>query len=157
MMCLAFDASTPLSRLANAVRSSTCRFQKVIRPDRVLVVIAVAAACTGSYCQWQLSINNPHGRSTLVIRTVTTGTQIDRDGYTVIVIGAGLSQPDSRRFQPNGAETYHLDGVDGEHVAELRDVAENCSVSGRNPRTVEIVPSGRSETTFEIACLATIP
>ena len=156
-MCLAFDASTPLSRLANVVRSSTRRFQKVIRPDRGLVVIAVAAGCMGSYCQWQLSINNPHGRSTLVIRTVTTGTQIDRDGYTVLVIGAGLSQPDSRRFQLNGAETYHFDGVDGEHVAELKDVAENCTISGRNPRAVDVVPGAKSETTFEISCLATVP
>ncbi len=124
---------------------------------RSLAVIAVVAACSGSYCQWQLSINNPHGRSTLVIRTVTTGTQIDSDGYTVTLIGAGLPQPDARRFQPNGAETYHFSGVDGEHVAELRDVAENCSVSGRNPRAVDVVPGARSETIFEIACLATVP
>jgi len=124
---------------------------------RKLAVIAVAAACLGSYCQWQLSINNPSGRSTLVIRTVTTGSQIDRDGYTVILIGAGLSEPDSRRFQPNGAETYQFDGVDGTGVVELKDVAENCSISGRNPRTVDIVPGGNSETTFEISCLATVP
>jgi hypothetical protein len=124
---------------------------------RKLVVIVLAGACLGSYCQWQLSINNPSGRSTLVIRTVTTGTQIDRDGYTVIVIGAGLSQPDSRRFQPNGAETYQFDGADGEGVAELKDVAENCSISGRNPRSIDIVPGGKSETTFEIACLASVP
>lgn len=122
-----------------------------------LVVLSVAVACMGSYCQWQLRINNPDGRSTLVIRTVTTGTQIDRDGYTVIVIGAGLSEPDSRRFQPNGAEIYHFDGTDGEGVAELQDVAENCTIAGRNPRSVEIIPGGKSETTFEIACLTTVP
>lgn len=122
-----------------------------------LVVFSLAAACMGSYCQWQLSINNPHGRSTLVIRIVTTGTQIDRDGYTVIVIGGGLPQPDKRRFQPNGAQTYHFDEGDGEGVAELTDVADNCSIAGPNPRAVAIVPGGKSEMTFEVACLATIP
>lgn len=120
-------------------------------------VLFIVAACLGSYCQWQLSINNPSGRSTLVIRTVTTGTEIDRDGYTVIVIGLGLSEPDSRRFLPNGAETYHFDGADGAGLAEVKDVAENCSIAGRNPRPVDIMPGGRSETTFEIACLATLP
>jgi hypothetical protein len=122
-----------------------------------LAVFFIAAACLGSYCQWQLSINNPSGRSTLVIRTVTTGTEIDRDGYTVIVVGAGLSEPDSRRFQPNGAESYHFDGADGSGVAELKDMADNCSVAGRNPRSVDVVPGGKSETTFEIVCLATVP
>lgn len=134
---------------------SPCRSNSVAKLTTPAVLIA--AACLGSYCQWQLSINNPSGRSTLVIRTVTTGTEIDGDGYTVIVIGLGLSEPDSRRFQPNGAESYHFDGADGSGMAELKDVAENCSVVGRNPRSVDIVPGGKSETTFEIACLATVP
>jgi len=126
-------------------------------PAPKLAVIAIAALCLGAYCQWQLRINNPSGRSTLVVRTVTTGTQIDRDGHTVTVTGSGLAQPDARRFQPNGAETYHFNGVDGEYVVELEDMADNCGISGRNPRAVDIIPGGMSETTFEIACLATVP
>jgi hypothetical protein len=123
----------------------------------MLVVIAVATLSLGHYCSFHLRINNPPGRSTLVIRTVTTGTQIDKDGYTVTVTGSGLAQPDSRRFQPNGAETYHFNGVDGEHVVELEGMADNCSISGLNPRAVKVVLGDNSETTFEIACLATVP
>ncbi len=133
------------------------RTRRTNLPAPKLMVIAVAGLCLGAYCRWHLRINNPPGRSTLVIRTVTTGIQIDRDGYTVTVTGSGLPQPDSRRFQPNGAETYHFNGVDGEHVVELEDMADNCSISGQNPRAVAVVPGATSETTFEIACLATVP
>jgi hypothetical protein len=126
-------------------------------PAPKLAVITVAALSLGAYCQWHLRINNPPGRSTLVIRTVTTGAQIDSDGYTVTITGSGLPQPDSRRFKPNGAETYNFNGVDGEHVVELKDMAENCSISGRNPRAVDLVSGADSETTFEITCLATVP
>ena len=56
-----------------------------------------------------------------------------------------------------GLDWFTIAGVDGEFVVELEDMADNCGISGRNPRAVDIIPGGKSETTFAIACLATVP
>src|ERR1051325_4424132 len=89
------------------------------------------------------------GNGTLTVTTSTTGSDLDPDGYTVIVDGGAASQP----IATNGSVSFT--GPAGDHTVALSGVAANCSVSGANPRTVT-VPSGETvSTTFSVTCAAT--
>lgn len=76
----------------------------------------------------------------------TTGFDLDPDGFTVTVESGGnlvasLSVPAYIPIEP------------GSYDVELTDVADNCSVSGDNPRTVEIPDClGAIRVEFEVVC-----
>lgn len=83
----------------------------------------------------------------LVVSTMTTGEEIDPEGYTVDVPG---------RFDlPIGVDgtisrTLHI----GDYQVRLVDVADNCMVTGANPRTVTIEADTQTSSTFAVACEA---
>jgi hypothetical protein len=85
----------------------------------------------------------------LEVTTVTTGDDIDPDGYTVTVDGS-LSQA----IGANDTVTF-TDLAALQHTVELTDVAGNCVAGGENPRTVSVPAGGVGETTFEIGCTQT--
>lgn len=124
---------------------------------RRLALAVLIAACLGSECHWRLSINNPQGRTTLIITTVTAGARLDRDGYTVTVRGGGLVEPRSWRFQGNDSEALYFDGASGTHVVELGDIEDNCTVGGQNPRSINLERGARAEIVFEIVCYDPAP
>ncbi len=93
-----------------------------------------------------VSISTQSG--TLQVTTVTTGSDLDADGYSVTIGGVGsypigineqLTLPDL----PAGDLSVSLGGV-----------AANCSVSGQNPRTISIPANGTAQTTFSVTCTA---
>ena len=88
----------------------------------------------------------PPATGSLEIVTVTTGDNIDSDGYV-----CGM---DFQVFDPMGVnETAILTGLPvGDHTVLLADIADNCEVSGFNPRRVSVVADQTVRTTFEIAC-----
>jgi len=81
----------------------------------------------------------------LVITTISTGADIDGDGYTVTVDNT-LSQ----NISANGSATF-TNLATGDHSVELSGLADNCSVDGTNPRTVNVSNSGGSST-FNVVC-----
>ena len=83
----------------------------------------------------------------LEVATSTTGTDIDPDGYVVVVD----STP--RPIGVSGAVTFENIPT-GSHVVELTQVAENCSVAGQNPRAVAVSADNIAATTFEVTCAA---
>jgi hypothetical protein len=85
----------------------------------------------------------------LRIITSTTGSELDPDGYTVLVSGQS-----SRSMTANDTTTY-VDIADGVHQVELTDVAGNCSVSASNPRNVNVPANNQISTTFNVTCEAT--
>ncbi|MFO7586778.1 MAG: hypothetical protein R6X22_01770, partial [Gemmatimonadota bacterium] len=84
----------------------------------------------------------------LSVTTATTGTELDPDGYGLVVDGGA---PD-----PIGIdETRVLSGlVAGDHTLELTGIAENCAVEGANPRAVPVEADGVAETRFDVTCAA---
>lgn len=84
----------------------------------------------------------------LQVRTVTSGVQLDPDGYTVVVDGGA-----GRSIGINA--TLEIGSLpDGAHTVQLRDVADNCVVQGEQPRAILTTTGGTTEVTFEVECRA---
>jgi hypothetical protein len=87
----------------------------------------------------------------LTVTTVTTGSDFDPDAYTVAVDGGS-----GRAIAINQSVTFF--GLPaGNRSVELGDVADNCSVSGANPRTVNVPAGNTASTTFNVNCVALPP
>lgn len=87
------------------------------------------------------------------VTAVTSGGDIDPDGYTVQVDdGPALT------LAPNGTTT--IAGVQsGDHSVRLGGWASHCTVAGQNPRTVLVTGGGvtrdTARTRFEVTCVTT--
>ncbi|HYL56915.1 MAG TPA: hypothetical protein VEU73_15190 [Gemmatimonadales bacterium] len=132
--------------------------------NHTVVLSGVAANCTASGGNSQ-TVNVPSGgtatasfaitcaatntNGSLTVTTSTTGSNLDPDGYTVVVDGGAASQP----IPDNGSVMFT--GPAGDHAVGLSGVAANCTVSGANPRTVTVPAGGTTSTTFAVTCAAT--
>lgn len=78
----------------------------------------------------------PPPTGSVEVTTATAGESIDADGYVVAVDGGA--------GQAIGTDaTLTVDDVEvGSRSLELGDVAANCTVSGDNPRTVNVTDGG---------------
>ena len=88
---------------------------------------------------------------TLLVTTVTTGVNLDPDGYTVVATPQ-ISGRDSlsRAVGVNATLTWDLEPVT--HSVRLTGVQSNCVPTGDNPRLVTIVVGDTVLTTFEVSC-----
>ncbi len=88
----------------------------------------------------------PPPTGSLEITTVTTGVNLDSDGY--------LCSLDFNSRDPMGVnDTGILTGLSvGNHSVLLMDIADNCQVSGSNPRWVSVVADQTAQMTFSITC-----
>lgn len=91
----------------------------------------------------------PPNTGTIRITTATTGAGLDADGYAFSVDGNGN--------QPIGAnETAAVSNVEaGTHSVELLGKADNCTLSGANPRSVVVPGGGTVAVTFTLSCQST--
>jgi hypothetical protein len=89
-----------------------------------------------------------NSNGSLTVTTSTTGSNLDPDGYTVVVDNGAASQP----IPDNGSVTFT--GPAGDHTVGLSGVAANCTVSGANPRTITVPAGGTTSTTFAVTCAA---
>ncbi|MDZ7682276.1 MAG: hypothetical protein U5J63_11345 [Fodinibius sp.] len=59
----------------------------------------------------------------------------------------------SNRDTLTANDTSHVAGLqEGSHQAELKQLPANCTISGQNPRSVNITAADTSSTTFEVQC-----
>jgi hypothetical protein len=86
----------------------------------------------------------------LAISTTTTGSPEDPDGYVFQVDDDG-----PLTIGANASVTV-TDLPPGDHQVRLSEVADNCAVTGENPRTVPVPAGDQASLTFEIACAATV-
>lgn len=84
----------------------------------------------------------------LTVTASTTGSNLDPNGYTVVIDNGAASQP----IPDNGSVTFT--GPSGNHTVALSGVAANCTVSGANPRTITVPAGGTTSTTFAVTCAA---
>jgi len=118
---------------------------------------ALFTATLASDCHWRLSVNNPvTGRSTLIITTVTTGSSIDTDGYSIAVRQDDQEAVVPRHFQANDSQSLQLD-PEPVYVVTLGGLAANCGVVGANPRNIQLAQEATVETRFQVACLRSGP
>jgi PKD domain-containing protein len=82
----------------------------------------------------------------LTVTVSTTGGTPDPDGYTVTVDGA-----QTRGLGINESTTYAGIAA-GSHSVQLNGLASNCTVSGSNPRSVNVPDGGTGSTTFTVSC-----
>jgi hypothetical protein len=121
----------------------------------VLRVGMVVAAFVGTACS-DSSITRPNADllpplplpGGLTVSTVTTGSSIPA-GYTVIVDGS-----QSQQIAATGLVTF-TGLAAGNHSVFLSGVPSNCSVSGSNPQTVDVLAGLVGTTAFTVSCSAT--
>src|SRR5882724_7319568 len=89
------------------------------------------------------------GLGAIVVSTVTTGSSIDPDGYTVTV-----DNGPSQHIAPTGVVTFAGLTI-GNHTVTLSGVAANCSVN--STVTVNVPLLGSVSTTFTVTCAAPPP
>lgn len=106
-----------------------------------LAAVVALAGCTES-------TGPAAGTGTVKVAVVTTGGDIDLDGYWLTVDG-GVSVPVSA----GGSQEFTL-GT-GSHFVELSGVAANCTVQGDASREVTLVPDEQVFVQFAVACSLT--
>src|SRR5881628_1203782 len=80
---------------------------------------------------------------TVRVSVTTTGSDVDLDGYSVIVDGA------SPQTVGVNAAVVISEVPTGGHDVELNGVAANCTVAGQNPQSVAV----RGGKTVQVACV----
>jgi len=119
-----------------------------IRLAAAAATLLVATACKDSQGPKPNALLDPlPGLATLAVSTSTTGSNLDPDGYTVTVDGST-----SQSIGTNGLATFVGLAV-GNHTVLLSGVAQNCTVSGANPRTVSLLAGLVGATTFSVTCV----
>src|SRR5881394_337702 len=105
-----------------------------------------AGAVTGTTFSISCTGNPPPTTGSLDITAATTGSQPDPDDY--------LSVTDNRIERVLGInQTIRINNMAaGQHTVFLDGVANNCTVSGANPRAVTIAGGVVSATTFSVTC-----
>ena len=88
------------------------------------------------------------GNAGIDLTTHTTGTELDLDGYRIIVDGLDKG--------PIGANaTVHVGGlIAGPHTILLDGIASNCSVGGTYPAQPELAAGATGAIGFDVSCIA---
>src|SRR6266550_1361489 len=112
------------------------------------VTVTVPLVGSGSTTFTVNCVAAPPPTGNLTVSTSTTGSNLDPDGYTVVVDGS-----QSKAIGFNNSVTFS--GLSpGNHSVQLNGLAQNCTVSS-NPRTVSITAGSTTKTTFSVGCTAT--
>lgn len=109
------------------------------------VGLVLAVLCWGCDSDTLVSIP-PLG--TLVITTVSTGSNLDADGYLLVVEGPSLNV--DQAIGANGSVTFSI-VTSGDYTIELNDVAANCSVDS-SPQVASVAVGSESTITFNVSC-----
>lgn len=134
----------------------------------IVAALATSLAVTATGCNSDPIFGGPFddfSQATTCVdpNIVTTGEDIDPDGYTLVetTIGVGVTG----RIEGWSVNDTTLEGASCsecpdeffEVELELRDVADNCTVAGENPRRVMRVCDETVVVTFEVTCTAITP
>jgi hypothetical protein len=108
-------------------------------------------ASSTTYTATYVEVQGGGGSSDVDVTTTTTGASPDPDGYMIVGDGSVL--------RPIGTnDTVRFSGVGaGAHTARLDSVAANCTVSGANPRPVNVVAGTLTTVIFAVQCDSVAP
>ena len=108
-------------------------------PWQIAVLMAVAGCAKDSTA--------PASTGTLRVATSTGGTDLPA-GYNVRVDSGSQAA-----VAANGIVVFSKLSA-GSHRVTLTSIAENCSPSGSNPRSVDVIASATAAVAFDVACTA---
>lgn len=92
----------------------------------------------------------PTGAIEVTVLTESASVDVDPDGYTLSVDGGS-----SQAVGVNATVTIGALST-GTHLLRLDGLAVNCSVSGANPRSVDVIVDERaSPVSFSVTCVTT--
>lgn len=109
------------------------------RGATVPMVLLVVAGCDFNFLQ--------PGRE-LVVSAVTSGTDLDSDGYAVLI-----DRVEVDRVASNGTLNVTRLSV-GNHSVAISDIASNCAETDSGPRLVHIAAGEVSTVSFAVSCVA---
>ena len=93
---------------------------------------------------------------TITIKNQTTGSNLDPDGYAVIVTASdGTQEPAT--MATNGSVTGELSTGSYQVMLTPSSVAANCTVTSPNPQTANVPAGGTVTITFNVSCSASTP
>jgi hypothetical protein len=110
-------------------------------PRSVSVVARSAVAVT-----FTITCTPQPTTGSLQVVTMTTGSELDPDGYTFSLDGQA-PQPVA-----DNAPVILASVATGSHTVALSSVAGNCAVDGGNPRSVTVTGGATTEVSFAISC-----
>jgi hypothetical protein len=112
----------------------------------ILVSLLVLTVLPGCMEESSTGLRAPPPTGSLEITTRTTGENIDSNGYTCLL--------DFNSSDPMGVnQTAILSGLSvGDHSVALAGIADNCRLSGSNPRWVSVAADQTAQITFSITC-----
>ena len=155
-----YTATLDLTKSQSLPTNGSTTFSGVLEGAHVVQLSGVASNCTvntknplpvalvGSSTTATFSVTCAATTGSLKVTTGTTGSDLDPDGYTVVVDGS-----QSKAIGINNSVTFS--GLSpGNHSVQLNGLAQNCSVSS-NPRTVSITAGNTTTTTFSVSCAPT--
>ena len=113
-------------------------------------LLAAAAALLLAGCDGRICCGLP-ALGSLQVTTVTTGANIDPDGYTL------WSRPEIQGrdslTRPIGAnETITWDLEPATQAVQLKDLQSNCLLSGERYRLITVLQGDTVATTFNVTC-----
>ena len=108
--------------------------------------LVVLSACSNEGNGGGIITPPPPPVGSLELTIITTGEDIDADGYT-----ASLDCGCFEKVEVNEIATM-TDVEVGSHMVLLTGIAANCELSGPNPQWVSITAGETVQTTFSIAC-----
>jgi Tol biopolymer transport system component len=116
--------------------------------ERVIMVTAGGATRDTAHATFEVACVALTGA--IAVSVETGGIDTDPDGYQVLVNGAAAGS-----LPPSGSLV--LSGYGGGELSiGLTDIADNCAVTGDNPRTVTVTVGGATRdtahATFDVAC-----
>jgi Tol biopolymer transport system component len=86
------------------------------------------------------------GTGSIEVTAVSTGEDLDTDGYTIVVDGSG-----SVAIDANATATV-TDAAAGDRTVSLTGIQANCAVGGENPRTVSVTGGAAAAVQFDVEC-----
>lgn len=127
--------------------------QRPLFPDGTALRLLVAGA--GFLALTSCGSNNlttTDTQGTIAVGAVSSGADLDRDGYTVAV---NNGHPDIIGI----LDTILITDIQpGTYTLQLAGLAPNCTVpEGTNPQTTTVVAADTVQINFEIACEAVLP
>jgi hypothetical protein len=118
-------------------------------PYYLAATLAAIATLGCGHDSNELAAPPPTGAIEITVSTTGASIDIDPDGYTLTI--------DTRPAEAVGVNTaVRVGGLRaGPHLVRLDGLAPNCSVSGTNPRWVDVTTDGAaSPVSFAVSCIA---
>lgn len=121
-----------------------------MRPKRSRIVTLVVLVSPLLFAACGDDDSSPPQTGSIQVTTTTSGDDLDTDGYTV-AIGS-----DSRAIGLNGSQTF-TGLTPASTSVTLSGIADNCSVAGDNPLSVNVTAGATATAAFAVQCIALAP